>query len=668
MTIEKEDKRVDQKRNMLVEIRFDKEGKELLGWAIDKVAEPGDHLVAVHVCRYSEDTSKETLLLKYYVEIFRGLCDIKKVKLTGKVLRGKSIRKTLVREAELCAAVAVIFGGTKHGSIGERGWKSMAKYCAKHLPSTTEILTVHNGNVVFRRSSSDHPPEVSGTDSKSRTLRMMMDQSNSEASYSTDSSEELLENKHAIVIDIHTTKEAHQRSVSLCTDEQRPGWPLLRRASLPTHKALHSRKLSVVQWVMSLPDRSPPETPQSRSTDTCSSKSESSLGGRSSHSMWSTELLEEPYTLPFELNLSDFTWFSYKVLRHATSQFSSENLIGKGGCSRVYKGVFLDGKKVAVKVVNSSKQAWDDFSLEMNIMSCVRHTNITPLLGVCIHNTELICVYEFMSRGSLEDNLHGEKQKSCLSWEARFRIAVGIAEALIYLHNGCSRPVIHRDVKSSNILLSEDFEPQLSDFGLAIWGPNSSLSETYTDVVGTFGYLAPEYFMYGKVTDKLDVYSFGVVLLELVSGRKPIDSCKGQESLVIWAKPILESGSVKGLLDPMLGCYDESQMQRMVKAATLCLTRAARLRPYMSQILRLLKGEEESVETWVRAHVSENGDVKDDDEEIYHNANKTHLSLALNDVAGHDFTLCSGIDPGNRRCLADYLHLQGRCGRFSSFD
>lgn len=699
MTILKEELGIDQSKRILVGIRFDTESKELLAWAIVKVAEHHDHVIAVHVCRNSDDASKQKVILDDYLEIYKGLCDIKKVKLSGKIITGQSIRKSLVNEAKGCAAVAVIVGITKPGSIGGR--LSTAKYCSKHLPSSTDIFTVHNGKVVFQRlSNNDHSPglqedprpsfhkpenscgnqsefgdsEVSEMDSNSSKLNGQ----NSESG-STDNSEEAAE-----VDSMNESKKgAPLRTVSFnnkeSTMEQKPGWPLLRRCSLPTQKALDSRKMSVVQWVMNFPDRSPPETPQSSSSssissgDSCSSKSESPLGRendnaisnvfsrKSSQTLW-TELVEEP-GLPFEFNFLEFTWFSYEVLRHATSTYSSENLIGKGGCSQVYKGTFLDGKDVAVKVLKSSKQAWKDFSLEVNIMSSLRHKNITPLLGVCMDNSELISVYEFMSKGSLEDNLHAEnKEKSILSWDARFTIAVGIAEALVYLHQGCSKPVIHRDVKTSNILLSDNFEPQLSDFGLAIWGPNSTSVETYTDVVGTFGYLAPEYFMYGKVTDKVDVYSFGVVLLELLTGRKPIDSSKGQESLVMWAKPKLQSGKLdQGILDPSLeGSVDESQMQRMVLAATLCLTRETRLRPTMDQILELLNGEE-TIETWAKSHGydkgGENFDANEDD--FYQNASskKSHLSLALLDVED-DYTSCS--DPSNSpHTLADYL--TGRC-------
>ncbi|XP_074312937.1 protein kinase STUNTED-like [Silene latifolia] len=674
MTIVKENKGFDQTRKLLVGIRFDNESKELLDWALVMVANPQDHVVAIHVSRNSGDACKEQNLLDDYLKNYKGLCEINKVKLSGKLLFGKSIKKSLVKEAKDCAAKAVILGISKFGALGS--WVSTAKYCTKHLSSTTEVFTVHNGKVIFKRrgsnGSKDLKPSIHKPEKGENPGRVQSEVGDSE-SLETDSSD--------------GKSKAPKRSVSFNMEsppitEQRPGWPLLRRTSLPTQKALDSRKMSVVQWAMGLPDRTPPDTPQSSSGDSCSSKSESPVGRDSScdgvfsrksdQSLWN-EWLEE-HGISFESSFLEFTWFSYEVLCHATSHFSAGNLIGKGGCSRVYKGNFLDGKQVAVKVLKSSKQAWKDFSLEVNIISSLRHRHITPLLGVCVDNSELICVYDYMSKGSLEENLHADnKEKSVLSWEVRYNVAVGVAEALLYLHTGCSRPIIHRDVKSSNILLSDNFEPQLSDFGLAIWGPNESCFETYTDVVGTFGYLAPEYFMYGKVTDKLDVYSFGVVLLELLSGKKPINSCKGQESLVMWAKPILESGKLSGILDPNLrGNFNECQMQRMVLAATLCLTRAARLRPTMAQILKLLKGEE-NMESWAKAHVYEqekgetnNFDVNDDndnedDDEVYQNssAKQSHLSLALLDIDQDDFTSFSSLERIQSPCLEDFL--KGRC-------
>ncbi|GMH02959.1 hypothetical protein Nepgr_004798 [Nepenthes gracilis] len=697
MTAEKQ-----EKRKVLVGMRLDSQSRELLIWAIVKVAYAGDHVVAVHVCRSSEDASKVKLLLDGYLEIFRGLCDVKKVDLTGHILAGNSIRKSIVREAKSCAAVAVVLGMNKQAAFGS--WMSLAKYCAKHLPPTTEVLTIHNGKIVRRSSSNDQIPGLGGdprpsyhkfVKQSSAICENCSEFCDSEASdidthgpQLAQGSEEgtrggfgAVESMEDDSSPIPINKQAHSGAASLYLDnmlEQRPGWPLLRKTSLPTQCALAARKMSVVQWVMSLPNRSLPESPQG-SGDSSSNKSESPIGRefsddvhsrRNSLSIWSE--LPEEMALPFEMNSLDFTWFSYEVLKSSTSQFSSENLIGKGGCSRVYKGLFPDGKPVAVKVTKSSKEIWKDFSLEINIITSLRHKNMIPLIGVCIENDLLISVYEFMSKGSLEQNLHGNsKAKAVLPWETRFEIAIGVAEALNYLHNGCSRPIIHRDVKSSNILLSDGFEPKLSDFGLAIYGPISSSFQNYSDVVGTFGYLAPEYFMYGKVSDKIDVYSFGVVLLELLSGRKPIgfDSSQGQESLVMWAKPILECGNLRGILDPDLeGDHDESQMQRMILAATLCLTRAARFRPNMRQVLKLLEGEE-PVEKWINSYVDKQEDKDkldvNDDEVNADTTTKRHVNSTYLDV-DYDFTSCSSMEQVSSPSLEEYL--KGRWSRSPSFD
>ncbi|XP_023634661.1 proline-rich receptor-like protein kinase PERK12 isoform X3 [Capsella rubella] len=306
-------------------------------------------------------------------------------------------------------------------------------------------------------------------------------------------------------------------SIDIFLDEK-PGWPFLKTATLETPKVhrRHTRKISVVNWVMSLPERFPNHHQQNLNYETSFVKKQLK------------EILRDSKK-----------WFNYNVLKKATSNFSQENLIGKGGCSKVYRGILEDGKGIAVKILKSSsnKDATTDFVHEINIISSLSHQNISGLLGVCVQNNDLISVYSLSSVGSLEETLHGkQKGKHVLSWKHRFKIAIGLAEALDYLHNQCSKPVIHRDVKTSNVLLSDELQPQLSDFGLSMWGPTtSSRYSIQADVVGTFGYLAPEYFMYGKVSDKVDVYAFGVVLLELISGRNPISpqNPRGQESLVM---------------------------------------------------------------------------------------------------------------------------------------
>ncbi|KAM7482751.1 hypothetical protein LguiB_007334 [Lonicera macranthoides] len=655
-----------EKRNILVGVPFDYIKNELLNWALIKVANPGDTIVAVHVCRNSDSFSKDKQLLDGYLEDYKVLCDKNQVELTGFVSRGSSIRKVLVREAKNCAAVVVIVGISKHNTL--RCWTSIAKYCAKKLPPTSEVLAIDNGKVVFRKCSNAQKPGLK-EDSTPKDNRSEFGESEISETHSGDSKEE---NFGPL---IRQRREKSLSSVPSFTQDivlQRPGWPLLRTAnSVTPPPVLEARKMTVVQWVMSLPNRSVPDTPRSNfSAGSNITESDLERLGINFANERPKDCIEEVFEhleLILKTSSSGCKWFSYDVLNTSTSQFSSENLIGKGGSNRVYKGLLPDGKAVAVKILKSSKEAWKDFALEVDIMTTLGHKNITSLLGICVEDNHLISVYDYMPRGNLEENLHSEyKDQTLLSLEMRFNVAVGIAEALNYLHNECSQPVIHRDVKSSNILLSNEYQPQLSDFGLALWGPTALSFLTHSDVLGTFGYLAPEYFMYGKVSEKMDVYSFGVVLLELLSDKKPIgfETPKGQESLVMWAKPKLESGDLNSILDPNLDKnINKDKIQRMALAAVLCLTRAARLRPKMSQIMQILKGEKQ-VEEFEDENESENQEIIDDEVYPYSSA-ESHLSLALLDI-DDDSTSFSSV--GQSSSFSQEEYLKGRWCRSLSLD
>ncbi|XP_028787468.1 probable receptor-like protein kinase At5g18500 [Neltuma alba] len=666
-----------ERGTVLVGIRIDSQSRQLLNWALVKVAQPGDCVVAVHVVKCPGQVSKNKPLLDNYLEVYDGLCDVKKVSLIGQIFGGRSVRNILVRESKNNSALALVVGGGA----------ATAKHCAKRLPPTTDVVAIHDGRIVFRRCTNlklpgliqDPRPSLTSMDDK----EFLSEYGDSEVAtvkslFYEETREDVPEFKE-VFGGVKGSKKGYSRAISLFVGdpcEQKLGWPLLRRVNSEISETPLSRNLSVVQWVMNLPDRSPKKS-------SCFSSTEESLSERGISDVEDDRQKNSSRSLSFELpkdleaildvNSFDCKWFNIEDLKSWTSQFSSGNLIGKGGSNRVYKGILPDGKPIAVKVLQSSKEACRDFAQEVEIISSLKHKYITPLLGICVAENALISVYEFFPKGSLEENLHGEnKDGSILSWQERFNMAVGIAEALNYLHNETSKPVIHRDVKSSNILLSHELEPQLTDFGLAIWGPTSSYFLTQEDVVGTFGYLAPEYFMYGKLSDKIDVYAFGVVLLELISGKKPISSeiCKGQRSLVAWAKPIIESGNIKGLLDSNLeGKFDEVQMQRMVKAANLCITRAARLRPKMNQILKILEGEERdenflSSQGFDSEHTENQENI---DDEVYPNSSaELHLSLALLDVDDDSTSNSSSTERSNSLSLEE--HLKERWSRSSSFD
>lgn len=306
--------------------------------------------------------------------------------------------------------------------------------------------------------------------------------------------------------------------------------------------------------------------------------------------------------LTLEKHLTDMTskpsWkcFSLEELQCATNNFNQDNIIGKGGYAEVYKGCLSDGQIVAVKRLNrgnTEEQKVGDFLSELGIIVHINHPNAACLIGFGVEGG-LHIVLKFSPHGSLASMLHGPNPQH-LNWDIRYRVAVGTAKGLLYLHEGCQRRIIHRDIKASNILLTEDFEPQISDFGLAKWLPKQWTHITVTPIVGTFGYLAPEYFMHGVVDEKTDVFAFGVLLLELITGRRPIDS--SQKNLVMWAKPLIDSGNFQELVDPSLGdSYDDHQLNNMIMTASLCIQQSALLRPCMAYVLKLLSGEGDNLE------------------------------------------------------------------------
>lgn len=291
--------------------------------------------------------------------------------------------------------------------------------------------------------------------------------------------------------------------------------------------------------------------------------------------------------------------FSYEELMEITNGFSSQNVLGEGGFGCVYKGLLPDGKEVAVKQLKAgSGQGEREFKAEVEIISRVHHRYLVSLVGYCISEHQRLLIYEYVPNKTLEHHLHGNGMP-VLEWTKRLKIALGAAKGLAYLHEDCHPKIIHRDIKSANILLDDAFEAQVADFGLAK-PSNDTRTHVSTRVMGTFGYMAPEYASSGKLTDRSDVFSFGVVLLELVTGRKPVDPSQplGDESLVEWARPLLiralETGDLSELVDPRLEKhYVESEMIRMVEAAAACVRHSAPKRPRMAQVARALDCEGE---------------------------------------------------------------------------
>ncbi|CAL1366050.1 unnamed protein product [Linum trigynum] len=291
---------------------------------------------------------------------------------------------------------------------------------------------------------------------------------------------------------------------------------------------------------------------------------------------------------------------SLDEMKEKTDNFGSKALIGEGSYGRVYYANLDDGKAVAVKKldVSSEPETNNEFLTQVSMVSRLKHENFVELQGYCVAGNLRVLVYEFATMGSLHDILHGRKGVQgaqpgpVLDWMQRVRIAVDAARGLEYLHEKIQPSIIHRDIRSSNVLLFEDFKAKIADFNLSNQAPDMAARLHSTRVLGTFGYHAPEYAMTGQLTQKSDVYSFGVVLLELLTGRKPVDHTmpRGQQSLVTWATPRLSEDKVKQCVDPKLkGEYPPKGVAKLAAVAALCVQYEAEFRPNMSIVVKALQ-------------------------------------------------------------------------------
>ncbi|KAH6759553.1 hypothetical protein C2S52_022928 [Perilla frutescens var. hirtella] len=286
--------------------------------------------------------------------------------------------------------------------------------------------------------------------------------------------------------------------------------------------------------------------------------------------------------------------FSYKELVLATNDFAGELKLGEGGFGGVYKGFSKETNTyIAVKKVSEgSKQGRKEYVAEVKIISQLRHINLVQLIGWCHQREDLLLVYEFMPNGSLDSHLF--KQNSVLTWEMRYRIAQGLASALLYLHEELAQYVVHRDIKSSNVMLDNNFNAKLGDFGLARLVDLDKDSHS-TIPAGTFGYMAPEYPVTGKASKETDIYSFGIVLLEISCGRRPIDYKfpKKQAILMEWVWNLYGAGKLLDAADVKVDSteFDASKIERLMVVGLWCAHTDSSLRPSMRQVVQVLNSE-----------------------------------------------------------------------------
>ncbi|CAO2206406.1 unnamed protein product [Urochloa humidicola] len=281
----------------------------------------------------------------------------------------------------------------------------------------------------------------------------------------------------------------------------------------------------------------------------------------------------------------------FSVLESATSKFSEEHILGKGGFGCVYRACLDKSGVAAVKKLNCCREEVEkEFENELEFLGKIRHHNVISVLGYCIHEDTRLLVYELMQNGSLETQLHGPSRGSALSWHIRLKIALDTARGLEHLHEHCNPMIIHRDIKSSNILLDSELNAKISDFGLAIYGGNCNKDDINPS--GTLGYVAPEYLLDGQLTEKSDVYAFGVVLFELLLGRKPVEMIGEShcQSIVSWAMPqITDRTKLPNIIDPTIrNTMDFRHLYQVAAVAVLCVQPEPSYRPLITDVLHSL--------------------------------------------------------------------------------
>ncbi|XP_066325635.1 probable receptor-like serine/threonine-protein kinase At5g57670 isoform X2 [Miscanthus floridulus] len=539
---------------------------ELLSWAIGAVAKASDSVVAVHVLGgrgRKRRLQKANAFIIYMLGEFVEACEAKQINLEAKVICSSNIGRALTQEAALTDGNILIVGRSRNGY--HRSHFEIANYCFMHAPKNCSVIAVGRGGLpqsstrLRPRSFDDSTISSSSTWSRrfpplqkllrSNSTRKLA-QSSNEGAEDKSSPRAVLDGPEAEGGENQVTEECYSTSS--------------HEASRRGHNGLWRRLSDMKLWLPSLRNIG---DDSARGSDVGSTYAED--------------------------HKPAWRCFSFQEISVATNDFHPDNMAGRGGYAEVYKGTLSDGQHIAVKRLakgTPSEQKEKEFLAELGIQGHVCHPNTSYLLGCCVENG-LYLIFDFCANGTLASALHGKSGKT-LEWPLRYKIAVGVARGLQYLHMFCRHRIIHRDIKASNVLLGNDFEPQISDFGLAKWLPKQWTHHSVIPIEGTFGYLAPEYFMHGIVDEKTDIFAFGVLLLEIVTGRRPIDCSK--QSLLQWAKPLLEAGQVTELADPNLGDdYDKDQLNRMVAVASRCIMRPAMWRPSMAEVLHFLSTTDE---------------------------------------------------------------------------
>ncbi|KAI5069384.1 hypothetical protein GOP47_0015685 [Adiantum capillus-veneris] len=327
-------------------------------------------------------------------------------------------------------------------------------------------------------------------------------------------------------------------------------------------------------------------------------KDSGSRSARSADSCLSALSTKTGVSVPGSSEMSWGRCYTQKELEEATNFFCEENVLGNGSHGIVYRGFIPNGTRIVLKNFSNNRgQADKEFQLEVDAIGRVRHKNLVRLIGYCVEGSQRFLVYEYIDNGNLEQWLHGPlRQKAPLSWDIRMKVIVGTARGLAYLHEGLEPKVVHRDVKPSNILLDSQWNAKVSDFGFAkLLGTGKS--HVTTRVMGTFGYVAPEYVSTGMLTEKSDVYSYGVLVMELITGRVSVDRNRpaGEVHLVDWLKSMVGNRRSEEVADPnMVAQPSARSLKRALLVALRCVDPDASKRPKMGHVVHMLESADDN--------------------------------------------------------------------------
>ncbi|XP_016579660.2 probable receptor-like serine/threonine-protein kinase At5g57670 isoform X2 [Capsicum annuum] len=580
---------------ILVGISLDvEESKEIISWAIRVLANPNDTIIAQHIVvaeekskrfgdqKKLEESKKWQSISKNQTQIrkakafvislmgeFTKTCQDKQVDLEARVGFSSNAGRGLIKEAKSIPADFLLIGGRKNKTC--RYPFTIAKYCCERVPDNCSLV------VVARKSGQPPPHNI-----QSNSIRI---QENDQTSSRWPKDNNSPSSEKQII-----TRNSPTTVLNGCEGEENSS--SFDENSITKSSILSSSLSSQFKFQQDHQQfKKPPMSPLRRISSFLRSPFDTSSRKKSSRFQNDQENKQQ---------ISPLKCFSYEEIASSTNYFHPENLVGQGGYSDVYRGDLEDGRIIAVKRLAKDSNDMNkekEFLMELGVISHVNHPNTASLVGYCIENGFYL-IFKFYPNGTLSSALHGKSNKS-LEWPMRYKIALGIARGLHYLHKCCKHRIIHRDIKASNVLLGQDHEPQISDFGLAKWLPNKWTHHAVIPIEGTFGYLAPEYFMHGIVDEKTDIFAFGILLLEIITGRRPVDSSR--QNLLLWATPLMEGGKLIELLDPKLeGEFNMDELHKMVLTASYCVRQSSVWRPSTTEVLELLRygDDSEAARSW----------------------------------------------------------------------